>query len=338
MIEESQRFLKNYIGLLLQGYVRELTFVLATIVILVLDAHNNPGFPYWKKAAIALLILCILYLCYETCQLTRAIAVDINSPYTVFLGSSKSVFRYNVRKQVVTLEGKKLNFPKVKEHFEIMDMDWQYFDAAISDPVNWEDNINEISEHFFLYAHQLPVNINLHLFVKAPSPIVIGMGFTIGKHCNWNVYQYLEQDYKLVSFLRTNQPIKKDDYKYIQVTQEGTDSPYVTLILAIVPPSSIPIPQITSRVIKITSKSQTKIVPTSSFSGIAEEIASVIHNLIREGKTIHLFPGITLPLAFMIGKLLHENSQILIYNPNRDTYAWDSVVDLQALKSGVNRK
>lgn len=218
----------------------------------------------------------------------------------------------------------------VEKNFKIIHIDWQYHDESFKNTKDWQSSIEEISAHFFRYAQRIPIETKLHLFTIAPPVVLIGVGYAIGKERGWNIYHYCASTSTYIGVSNWNESqargaIKKIKF-YEKITNENDD---ITVILSFTRASSVPFPNITNNKVEVFPRIGSKNIEIDDMYQISYEINEVLAKYTVEGRTIHLFPGIPCTLAFMLGKLLHENSNIMIYNPNDKELVWEPVIDIQ---------
>lgn len=235
-----------------------------------------------------------------------------------------------MRKQKEVLLHKKINLAKVFSHYRVIDFDWQFHESSVVQPITWAMSISDINQHFLRYALRIPATTKLHLFLLSPCPVAIGLGYTIGKLRPWIVYHYDSQtsSYCAIGPIQIDS-ISRLEYQYIDVAKSGSPQGEITVVISIIPRSSLPLPHLSGYVVEISAKKPT--LQPSDFAPIASEIVDCLNNLLKQGRSVFLFPGMPIAMGFAVGKELNDHANVQIYNPNRITNKWEQVLSLRDL-------
>ncbi len=326
-------FIVSYFRLLKQNYLSEVLVVPASLITIIIDVVKSGRLISLDLVAISLLGSYLLFVLFDNYSLAKSTTQNVNSGYSICLDKKEKFFNDSLRLQIKTLTGQKVNLKKVNAYFRIIDSDWQFYDSDESLPTEWNKTINRIYDHFFAYTQRLPVEAQFHLFAVTPVPIALALGFTIGKYREWIVYQYTKPYYHKVSATdkKHAEHASSSSFTYINVTQETAQrNQEITVVLSFIPKSDIEIPRMNNRLVEITLKTPATLNESSMVPLVANEIQKVIDENLRDGKRVHLFPGVPISLAFLIGRSIHENAPISVYNPNRNTKEWECVFALDS--------
>ncbi|WP_339133457.1 MAG: SAVED domain-containing protein [Candidatus Electrothrix sp. GW3-4] len=303
-----------------------------TVLTIITNSINNNRFIWLDYASITLLVSYLLYVIIDTMKIVYITIYNVSSGYSICLGKKSNYFKDSVRKQRNVLKRNKVDLFLIEKEFKIIDIDWQYYDEPIRETKSWQDSVENISDHFFRYAKRIPIETKLHLFTIAQPAVLIGVGYAIGKERDWVVYHYCDStsSYVMAPNLKGTQSrssVKKIKFNEKIINEYGD----ITVILSFTSASRIPFPDITNNKVEVFPKGRNKYIEIEDMSQISYEINEVLTRYTMEGRTIHLFPGLPCTLAFILGKLLHENSNIIIYNPNDTEPVWERVIDIQNL-------
>ncbi len=312
---------------LLWEYHREsfVDFVVAILLIVAASMSNRQLAPL-EIAALVILLGYLAYALFDAFRTYKATSSNVHSGYSICLDKPINQYHDAIRNQVSMLT----NWNVVTKHFRILDFDWQYYDGSKSPPTSWQNNIADISKHFFRYARRLPRHANLDIFLIAPSAIALGIGHTIGRNRNWNVYQYLTTDDSYILLPKVKNHNKADLTYIIMEDLSKEDCTDVTIILSFTKFLEDNFPDLTKNLIKVKYKFPERRIRSEHFYGVAEEISLVISTQVRLGKRVQLHLSMPSTLAFILGSRLEENSPISIYNRNYDG-TWEMVFSLNQL-------
>lgn len=327
-------FLVQYFRNLKKAYL-EILVVLATLFTVMFDTLRSESYRGLNIVAFSLLTIYIIMVFGSNYKLTKSITDNVNSVFSICLGKTKEVFKDRLRQQVSILKVNKINLKRLFEHFNILDIDWQCHLSEEIIPLKWETEVYRVYDRFFLYAQHLPEKTQFHLFLITPIPIALALGFSIGKYRDWIVYHFFNSDHTQIpsddKMAAINMP--KSSFDYINVTEQKSQghSNEKTVVLSFIQKSDIEIPKMNNQYIEITSKESVNLNEGSVAAKVVAEIQQVLKDKLRDGKRIHLFPGIPSALAFLIGRYFQEFAPVSVYNPNRETKQWECVFSLDEL-------
>lgn len=332
MFDENPNPILSFAKLLWSDYREELIVFPVTIITVVTSTLGNRTFGWLDGLAILLLVGYLIYIFFDTYRSNVATAINVNSGYSICLGKPIDFFDDSVRKQISTLKDRQINLTRIERHFRVIDIDWQYYDQGVVQPLSWANSINEISRHFFRYTRRLPINTKLHLFLIVPATAAMGIGYVIGKHRRWNLYEYSRSVYTPVQLSNnTTKSGGRAEFQYISV-EGDVKSDEVAFVLSFVSLPNIAIPENPQDIVEIRPKTKQKFIPVEEFPYISQEISDVIHEYIQRGKKIKMYPGLPVALSFMVGSQIDEHATISVHNLNRET-GWERVFDLHTLEA-----
>lgn len=319
----------RYIKLLWEYHREAFTDFLATILLVFAGLRPNSTFSLWEWSAIVILVGYLAYALYDTYRKYIVTSKDVSSGYSICLAKPNIAFQDAIRKQISTLEEVSNGWSVVTQQFRILDIDWQYYDGSQTIPKLWAKNISEISRHFLRYANLIPRHAALNIFLISPSAIALGIGNTIGKARDWNVYHYENDQYIL---LPKNADIQNANREYITVHNGSNENDNViTIVLSF---TSLPTDNLVTlgeNIVQVKYKNADGRIQSQDFVGIAEETAALINTFLRNGKRINLYPGLPVTLSFILGSKIEENSPVTIHNRNQETEDWEAVFQLDRL-------
>ena len=206
----------RYIKLLWEYHREVFVDFLAAIFLVFAGMQPNNTFSLWEWGAITILSSYLVWALYDTYKKYIVTSKAVSSGYSICLAKPNIAFQDAIRKQISTLEEVSSGWRVVTEQFRILDVDWQYYDGSQTIPKLWSKNISEISRHFLRYANLIPRHAALNIFLISPPAIALGIGNTIGKARNWNVYHYENDQYMLLPKSIDSQ---NEDQRYIIVDQ-----------------------------------------------------------------------------------------------------------------------
>lgn len=320
---------------LLWEYHRESSVDFLVAALLIVASSVSKQKLFWLEA-VAILILAgyLIYVFVDTFRAYRVTSRDVYSGYSICLDKPVDSYQDAIRNQVATLKSGNSNWSVVTKHFRILDIDWQYYDGSKSPPKSWQNNIADISRHFFRYARLLPRHTSLHIFLMAPPAIALGIGHTIGRNRNWNVYQYLPTNDSYTLLPKYNNQ-NAENFEYISVENSSRDDEIdVTIVLSFTYLPKESLLALGENLILVSYMLPEPRIQPEYFYGVAEEIAMVINRQLKQGKKVHLYPGLPSTLAFILGSRIDESSPVSIHNRNHDDGRWETVFSLNQLQLG----
>ena len=320
---------------LLWEYHREafVNFFVAVLLILA-SAMSNRQLSWLETLAIAILSVYLLYVLIDTYRAYKATSINIHSGYSICLDQPVNSYQDAIRNQVTVLKSGNTNWSVVTKYFRILDIDWQYYDGTKSPPTSWQNNIADISRHFFRYARLLPRHTSLHIFLMAPPIMALGIGHTIGRNRNWNVYQYVSADDSYILLPKVKN-YDREELTFVTVEDScKVDCSEVTVILAFTPLPKENFAGLGENQFVVKYNFQEHRIQPEHFYRVAEEISFVIDNQVSLGRRVRLYPGLPNTLSFILGSRIQEDSPVSIHNRNYESGKWELVFQLDQLKSG----
>jgi len=320
---------------LLWEYHRESSVDFLVAALLIVASSISKQELFWLEVvAIVILAGYLVYVLADTFRAYRATSKDVYSGYSICLDRPVDSYQDAIRNQVATLKLGNPNWSVVTKHFRILDIDWQYYDGSKSPPKTWQNNIADISRHFFRYARLLPRNTSLHIFLLSPAAIALGIGHTIGRNRNWNVYQYLQTDDSYTLLPKYNDH-NAGNFEYIDVENSNLEEETeVTIVLSFTYLPKESLLALGEDLILVNYKFPETHIQPEHFYGVAEETAMVINRQLKQGKKVHLYPGLPSTLAFILGSRIDEHAPVSIHNRNYDDGKWENVFSLNQLRLG----
>lgn len=168
----------------------------------------------------------------------------------------------------------------------------------------------------------------------SPPAIALGIGHTIGRNRNWNVYQYLQTNDTYTLLPKYNNH-NEGNFEYIDVENSSLEEEtevIIVLTFTYLPKESLL--ALGENLILVNYKFPDTRIQPEHFYGVAEETAMVINRQLKQGKKVHLYPGLPSTLAFILGSRIDEHAPVSIHNRNYDDGNWENVFSLNQLQLG----
>lgn len=335
--------IKHFFSILLKFHKETILNFTVIILLTISAATSLDSLSRAEATAICLLLAYIAYCLWDSFKVYQATAAPIQSAYSVCLNQPIANHHDNIRQQIETLNNRKIGISRVINYFKVKDFDWQYYNQSKSSPRLWEHTIKEIGTHFTRYVNLFPIKTNHNIFLQLPAIMSLGLGFTIGKQRDWTIYNFENSAYiplekpidvkkpKAFDLItidkKTNELPMTDSFDLLS---QGSDISVILLFTAL-PKDNYPPQNRDTRYIR--QKNSLERIPSQSFYQVAKEISTYITDLLIAGHQIHLYPGLPVTLAFILGMYLDGNSAITVYNRNSETSDWESVLYLDNIES-----
>ena len=310
-----------------------------------------------KIVPILISFVYLLYHLMQSYELSRNTYLSVSMPYFVCLGQKHSWFENAARQQEETLLREGVPWSGIQRSFRIYKPDWAFSQerrlSSDNNAQDWMRTYEKIEEHFNRLINRVEKPLTLHFFIVVPESFAFALGAKLGYRATLKLYQYSgvsRKPYFIVfdtsrlsgaeGYSISKAITQRSKFRSIRVNEIGQDLSKSDIIITLkdtghrLQREGVALIRKTMDCsileVDIAINYQASSLP-SEWLSVASEVFSLIADQAEAGKRVHLFLAVPSSLSFLIGLLIRSNSDIFLYQYDRNSEAYFRAFSLSEL-------